>query len=276
MFEETHRLALALVDDGLDRRAADRPPGRARGSAGLPRAAARRRRRARVGGEDPRPRREAARVVAGRGDGRLRVPQRRGGALRRPGRPRPPHRPLARPLRRPAAVPRRTPPRPSWSRPPPPSPRRWNASRAASRRDDLPEALSSLPVYRTYIRDGRLAPRTARCSREAGIEWLLDAPAEFVTRFQQTTPPVMAKGVEDTAFYRYLRLLALNDVGGDPGRFGLSVDDFHAANAERAAAQPARHPDPRHQALRRRARADRRARRHGRGSGRRTCAAGSS
>ena len=45
----------------------------------------------------------------------------------------------------------------------------------------------------------------------------------------------MAKGVEDTAFYRYLRLLALNDVGGDPGRFGISVDDFHAANAERAA-----------------------------------------
>ena len=48
----------------------------------------------------------------------------------------------------------------------------------------------------------------------------------------------MAKGVEDTAFYRYARLLALNDVGGDPGRFGLSVDDFHAANAERAARFP--------------------------------------
>ena len=43
----------------------------------------------------------------------------------------------------------------------------------------------------------------------------------FVTRFQQTTPPVMAKGVEDTAFYRYARLLALNDVGGDPSRFSL-------------------------------------------------------
>ena len=56
----------------------------------------------------------------------------------------------------------------------------------------------------------------------------------FVTRFQQTTPPVMAKGVEDTAFYRYARLLALNDVGGDPGRFSLSVAAFHAANAERA------------------------------------------
>ncbi len=44
----------------------------------------------------------------------------------------------------------------------------------------------------------------------------------------------MAKGVEDTAFYRYLRLLALNDVGGDPGRFGISIEQFHAANAERA------------------------------------------
>ena len=44
----------------------------------------------------------------------------------------------------------------------------------------------------------------------------------------------MAKGVEDTAFYRYARLLALNDVGGDPGRFGIPVEQFHAANAERA------------------------------------------
>jgi (1->4)-alpha-D-glucan 1-alpha-D-glucosylmutase len=56
----------------------------------------------------------------------------------------------------------------------------------------------------------------------------------FVTRFQQTTPAIMAKGVEDTAFYRYARLLALNDVGGDPSRFGISVDAFHAGNRERA------------------------------------------
>jgi (1->4)-alpha-D-glucan 1-alpha-D-glucosylmutase len=48
----------------------------------------------------------------------------------------------------------------------------------------------------------------------------------------------MAKGVEDTAFYRYGRLLALNDVGGDPGRFGVGVDDFHAGNAERALRYP--------------------------------------
>src|SRR5205085_1743470 len=61
-----------------------------------------------------------------------------------------------------------------------------------------------------------------------------DGPAGFVTRFQQTTPAIMAKGVEDTALYRYGRLLALNDVGGDPSRFGLSVERFHAANLERA------------------------------------------
>ena len=140
-----------------------------------------------------------------------------------------------------------------------------------------PRPSSSLPVYRTYIRDGHASRRGPRgAAPRPGIEWLLDAPPEFVTRFQQTTPPVMAKGVEDTAFYRYLRLLALNDVGGDPGRFGLSVDDFHAANAERPPLQPARHPDARHQALGRRAGADRRAGRDGRGSGRRTCAAGSS
>ena len=44
----------------------------------------------------------------------------------------------------------------------------------------------------------------------------------------------MAKGVEDTAFYRYNRLVCLNEVGGDPARFSLAVDDFHAANLERA------------------------------------------
>ena len=61
---------------------------------------------------------------------------------------------------------------------------------------------------------------------------------EFVVRFQQTTGPVMAKGVEDTAFYRYFRLAALNEVGGNPGRFGLSIDEFHAANEQRAARFP--------------------------------------
>ena len=57
---------------------------------------------------------------------------------------------------------------------------------------------------------------------------------EFVTRFQQTTGAVTAKGVEDTAFYRYVRLLALNEVGGNPGRFGLPVTQFHEGALERA------------------------------------------
>jgi (1->4)-alpha-D-glucan 1-alpha-D-glucosylmutase len=83
--------------------------------------------------------------------------------------------------------------------------------------DEIALALASLPVYRTY-----------------------DPPSsgEYTTRFQQTSPAIMAKGVEDTAFYRYARLLALNDVGGDPGRWGVSVADFHARNAERAVRYP--------------------------------------
>jgi (1->4)-alpha-D-glucan 1-alpha-D-glucosylmutase len=105
-------------------------------------------------------------------------------------------------------------------------------------RPDLVEALVSLPVYRTYLRDGRVPAEDAEVLREAGLEWLPEAPQEFVTRFQQTTPPVMAKGVEDTAFYRYGRLLALNDVGGDPSRFGISVEAFHEGSRERAARFP--------------------------------------
>jgi (1->4)-alpha-D-glucan 1-alpha-D-glucosylmutase len=49
----------------------------------------------------------------------------------------------------------------------------------------------------------------------------------FVQKFQQFTAPVMAKGAEDTAFYRYVRLLSLNEVGGDPDQFGVEVEDFH-------------------------------------------------
>jgi (1->4)-alpha-D-glucan 1-alpha-D-glucosylmutase len=53
-------------------------------------------------------------------------------------------------------------------------------------------------------------------------------------RLQQYSGPVMAKGLEDTAFYRYNRFIALNEVGGDPGRFGISVAAFHKANLSRA------------------------------------------
>ncbi|HET9739726.1 MAG TPA: malto-oligosyltrehalose synthase [Solirubrobacteraceae bacterium] len=108
----------------------------------------------------------------------------------------------------------------------------------------LERTLASLPVYRTYVEpwSGRVEEPDREAIAEAGLPPSLERVltlAErgwdaFVTRFQQTTPAIMAKGVEDTAFYRYGRLLALNDVGGDPSRFGLSVDAFHAGNQERA------------------------------------------
>ncbi len=100
--------------------------------------------------------------------------------------------------------------------------------------EGVEDAVAALPVYRTYIRD-RAAPEDLRVLAEAGLtEWLAPASERFVTRFQQTTPPIMAKGVEDTAFYRYARLLALNDVGGDPSRWSIGVDAFHAGNVQRA------------------------------------------
>ena len=111
-------------------------------------------------------------------------------------------------------------------------------------REALADAVASLPVYRTYLQPeaGKAPAEDRAVIAEAGLAadvaaaLLLEAPAppEFVVRFQQTTPPVMAKGVEDTAFYRYGRLLALNDVGGDPSRFGISVEQFHAACQARA------------------------------------------
>ena len=109
---------------------------------------------------------------------------------------------------------------------------------------DLAAALASFRVYRTYVEpdtglvDGldREAIRDARLPARLAAILLLEERGydSFVIRFQQTTPPVMAKGVEDTAFYRYHRLVALNEVGGNPARFSLSVDDFHAATLERA------------------------------------------
>ncbi|MDQ3849035.1 MAG: malto-oligosyltrehalose synthase, partial [Actinomycetota bacterium] len=109
----------------------------------------------------------------------------------------------------------------------------------------IPQALAALPVYRTYVEPatGRVeeadreaidAARMAEPLRRVLLLEEADGHAEFVSRFQQTSPPVSAKGIEDTAFYRHVRLLALNEVGGDPGRFGVSVAGFHAANATRA------------------------------------------
>ena len=64
--------------------------------------------------------------------------------------------------------------------------------------------------------------------------------AELAARFQQLTPPVMAKGVEDTAFYRYNRLISLNEVGAEPDLLELAVEDFHRHNAVAAARWPDR------------------------------------
>ena len=110
----------------------------------------------------------------------------------------------------------------------------------------LEEAAAALHVYRTYVEpwSGRVedADHEALATVPEPLRriLLLEEPGhdEFVTRFQQTTGPVMAKGVEDTAFYRYFRLAALNEVGGDPGRFSLPVEAFHRANLERAARFP--------------------------------------
>jgi (1->4)-alpha-D-glucan 1-alpha-D-glucosylmutase len=109
---------------------------------------------------------------------------------------------------------------------------------------DLPRALASLPVYRTYVDPdtGEVDELDRQAVGEANLPPRLAAILlleerdhdAFVIRFQQTTPAVTAKGVEDTAFYRYTRLLCLNEVGGDPARFSLAVGDFHDRNAERA------------------------------------------
>jgi (1->4)-alpha-D-glucan 1-alpha-D-glucosylmutase len=64
------------------------------------------------------------------------------------------------------------------------------------------------------------------------------ARLRFAMKLQQYTGPVQAKGLEDTAFYRYNVLLSVNEVGGDPSRIGRSIDDFHAANRHRAAEWP--------------------------------------
>lgn len=132
------------------------------------------------------------------------------------------------------------------------------------------ELIASFPVYRTYLNsEGRLSDGDTQCLQLAlasarhnerdidasvfdFLEALLTgalvaAPRSGFSRhavmrcamkLQQYSGPVMAKGLEDTAFYRFNRLIALNEVGGFPDRFGISVAQFHAANAERARRWP--------------------------------------
>jgi (1->4)-alpha-D-glucan 1-alpha-D-glucosylmutase len=136
--------------------------------------------------------------------------------------------------------------------------------------DALREVIACFPVYRTYIdavsgsvadRDRRVVDRAMRAARRRNRgtsgeifdfvrnTLLLHWPAEldeearrehasFVMRFQQLTGPVMAKGVEDTAFYVFNRLVSLNEVGGEPDRFGRTPEDFHLAMLDRAERWP--------------------------------------
>jgi (1->4)-alpha-D-glucan 1-alpha-D-glucosylmutase len=135
-------------------------------------------------------------------------------------------------------------------------------------KDALVETIASFPIYRTYVTNEQLeeedrkyiawATRAASKRSELGddrvfnfLESVLTCALpeqsanydrrevlRFAMKFQQYTSPVMAKAVEDTAFYRYVRLVSLNEVGGDPRRFGSNVETFHQTNQERAAEHP--------------------------------------
>ncbi len=137
-----------------------------------------------------------------------------------------------------------------------------------SLRDVLIEVTATFPVYRTYVdRSGArdfdlraidsaiLRARRRNPAMEksifAFVRKVLLAEAdgfpeaeyfrrlEFAMKFQQYSGPVQAKGLEDTAFYRYNLLVSLNEVGGDPQRFGRSVANFHGANRYRREHWPA-------------------------------------
>ncbi len=117
--------------------------------------------------------------------------------------------------------------------------------------DDVPLALDALgelvacfPVYRSYLPEGADHLRAAladACRRRPDLadalallgERASEVDTEFSRRLQQTTGAVMAKGVEDCAFYRYPRLTSLTEVGGDPSVFAVSAEEFHHAQRHR-------------------------------------------
>jgi len=114
----------------------------------------------------------------------------------------------------------------------------------AGRGLDIAAALAAFQVYRTYVDPDleeiddldRKAVRDMRIPERLASILLLEERGHdsFVIRFQQVVQGVVAKGVEDTALYRYHRLLALNEVGGEPSRWCLTPEDFHLANLRRA------------------------------------------
>ncbi|WNV84326.1 malto-oligosyltrehalose synthase [Umezawaea sp. Da 62-37] len=102
--------------------------------------------------------------------------------------------------------------------------------------------MVNFPVYRSYLPEGEASWATA-VSRVKGAEALdeqvrAEPDGELATRIQQTSGMVVAKGTEDTAFYRYTRFVALNEVGGAPDRFGVPVEEFHTLAAQRDSALP--------------------------------------
>jgi (1->4)-alpha-D-glucan 1-alpha-D-glucosylmutase len=122
---------------------------------------------------------------------------------------------------------------------------------AARAREAVAETMIAFPVYRSYLPEGAAhwaaaitGAKTARPDLAAALD-ALDAqvraePAgELATRLQQTSGMVVAKGTEDTTFYRYTRFAALNEVGGNPDRFGTGVEEFHRLAAAREAGHPA-------------------------------------
>jgi (1->4)-alpha-D-glucan 1-alpha-D-glucosylmutase len=120
----------------------------------------------------------------------------------------------------------------------------------AQQTEALAELLATFGVYRSYLPDGRehldatvAAVRERRPDLVPALDALhpvlAQAGTEAATRFEQTSGPVMAKGVEDSAYYRWSRFVALNEVGGDPDRFGSGVAEFHAAQQRRAERYPA-------------------------------------
>ncbi|HET7354157.1 MAG TPA: malto-oligosyltrehalose synthase [Gaiellaceae bacterium] len=114
--------------------------------------------------------------------------------------------------------------------------------RALLPQDGLEEAAAELHVYRTYVEPERVDEEDRRACAVLPEDLrrviLGFEKPEFVVRWQQTTGSVMAKGVEDTAFYRWFRLTALNEVGGNPDRFSLSPEQFHDAALDRLQRHP--------------------------------------
>ncbi|HMK64377.1 MAG TPA: malto-oligosyltrehalose synthase, partial [Thermodesulfobacteriota bacterium] len=130
------------------------------------------------------------------------------------------------------------------------------------------EVISFFPVYRTYVNDCGVIERDRRYIEQAVSRAIRKNPAisasifnflksillleypedlsqsdkrswlDFVMKLQQVTGPVMAKGVEDTVYYIYNRLISNNEVGGDPEKFGLPLEAFHQENIERSRMWP--------------------------------------